>query len=263
MVATVSMRQGPDGAIYYLQHNGTYASNGGSFKRIRPLGPTNSVAVISGGAQIGPAGEAYSQPLIARVFDTNGQPLPFGTINFTATGGHALSTTNPVTADANGFAQTMVTASALAAGAFTVTGSTPGSQTNAVFNMFSRKLTATGITTSTTLLVLSSINQTQAVPAQIPYIVFMSFPGSPTVPTPLGPICTDPSYALTLVIEDGVGAFGGLSMSGSGSVGTPSKTWIYSGIPNWLLAGQQMRFQAVGFDPVSGWFRTNCELEQF
>lgn len=263
MVATVSMRQGPDGAIYYLQHNGTYGSFGGFFKRIRPLGPTNSVTAISGGAQIGPAGEAYSQPLIARVFDTAGQPLPFGTINFAATGGHALSTTNPVTADANGFAQTSVTASVLAAGAFTVTGSTPGSQTNAVFNMFSRKLTATGITTTSTLLILSSINQTQAVPAQIPYIVFMSFPGSPTVPTPLGPICTDPSYALTVVIEDGIGVFGGGSISGSGAIGTPSKTWIYSGIPNFLLAGQQMRFQAVGFDPVSGWFRTNCELEQF
>ena len=263
MVATVSMRQGPDGAIYYLQHPGTYATSGGSFKRIRPLGPTNSVIAISGGNQIGPAGEPYPTPLVARVLDTNGQPLPGGTINFNATSGHTLSTTNPVIADGNGFAQTSVTASTIASGAFTVTGSTPGSQTNAVFDMFSRKLTATGVTTTSTLLVLSAVNQTQAVPAQIPYIVFMSFPGSPTVPTPVGPVCTDPSYALTVVLEDGTGAFGGISRSGSGSIGTPGKTWLYSGIPNFLLAGQQMRFQAVGFDPVSGWFRTNCELEQF
>jgi len=263
MVATVSMRQGPDGGLYYLQHSGTYGNSGGSLKRIRPLGPTNSVEVISGNAQIGPAGEAYPQPLVTRVFDTNGQPMPFGTVNFTATGGHTLSTTNPVTADANGFAQTSVTASTVAAGAFTVTGSTPGSQSNAVFDMFSRKLTATGITTSTTLLILSAVNQTQANPPVIPYIVFMSFPGSQTVPTPIGPVCTDPSYALTVVLEDGFGAFGGGSISGTGSVGTPNKTWIYSGVPNFLLAGQQMRFQAVGLDPVTGWFRTNCELEQF
>lgn len=263
MVATVSMRQGPDGAIYYLQHNGTYATSGGQFKRIRPLGPTNSVVAVSGGSQIGPQGEQFPTPLVAQVLDTNGNPLPGGTINFTVTGGHTLSTTNPVIADSNGFAQTTVTASGIGGGAFTVTGSTPGSQTNAVFDMFARKLTATGVVTSSTLLILSTVNQTTAVPSNIPYIVFMSFPGSQTVPTPIGPICTDPSYALTVVLEDGTGAFGGVSISGSGAIGNPSKTWLYSGIPNFLLAGQQMRFQAVGFDPVTGWFRTNCELEQF
>lgn len=263
MAATVSMRQGPDGAIYYLQHSGTYATNGGSFKRIRPLGPTNSVTAISGGDQIVAVGEVFPTPLVIQVLDTFGLPLAGGTVNFSATGGHILSTTNPVTADSNGFAQTSVTASTIAGGAFTVTGSTPGSQSDAVFDMFARKLTATGITSTATLLILSTVNKTDAVPAQIPYIVFMSFPGSQTVPTPIGPICTDPSYALTVVLEDGTGAFGGVSLSGSGSIGTPSKTWIYQGIPNFLLAGQQMSFQAVGFDPVSGWFRTNCELEQF
>ena len=110
---------------------------------------------------------------------------------------------------------------------------------------------------------LSAVNQTQAVPAQVPYVVFMSFPGSPTLPSPIGPICTDPSYALTVVLEDSTGAFGGISFSGTGAIGTPNKTWLYQGIPNFLLAGQQMKFQAIGFDPVSGWFRTNCELEQF
>ena len=263
MVATVSMRQGPDGALYYLQHSSTYATSGGTFERIRPLGPTNSVSAVSGGNQIGPAGEAYPTPLVARVFDTNGNPLAGGTVNFAVTGGHTLSTTNPVIADGNGFAQTFATAGTIAGGAFTVTASTPGSQSNGVFPMFARKLTATGITSSTTLLVLAATNQTQAVPAQVPYILFMSYPGSATLPTVIGDICTDPGYALTVVLEDGIGAFGGVSFSGSGGLGTPSKTWLYTGIPNFLLVGQQMRFQAVGFDPITGWFRTNCELEQF
>lgn len=263
MVATASMQQGPDGAIYYLQHAGTYGTNGGSFKRIRPLGPTNSVTAISGNNQIGPAGEAFQTPLVVQVVGTTGSPMAGGIVNFSATGGASLSTTNPVIADGNGFAQTTVTASAVSGGGITVTASTPGSQTNGTFNLFARKLTATGIVSSSTLLVLSATNQTQAVPAQIPYIVFMSFPGSATLPTPIGPICTDPSYALTVVLEDGSGAFGGASLSGSGSVGAPSKTWLYSGIPNFLLAGQQMKFQAVGFDPITGWFRTNCEIEQF
>jgi glucose/arabinose dehydrogenase len=263
MVATVSMRQGPDGALYYLQHSSTYATSGGTFERIRPLGPTNSVSAVSGANQIGPAGEAYPTPLVARVFDTNGNPLAGGTVNFAVTGGHTLSTTNPVIADGNGFAQTFATAGTIAGGAFTVTASTPGSQSNGVFPMFARKLTATGITSSTTLLVLAATNQTQAVPAQVPYILFMSYPGSATLPTVIGDICTDPGYALTVVLEDGIGAFGGVSFSGSGGLGTPSKTWLYTGIPNFLLVGQQMRFQAVGFDPITGWFRTNCELEQF
>jgi hypothetical protein len=90
----------------------------------------------------------------------------------------------------------------------------------------------------------------------------MSFPGSPVLPTVLGPICTDPGYALTIVLEDGVGLFGGFSFSGSGGIGNPAKSWIYN-VPAGLLTGQQMKFQAVGLDPITGWFRTNCEVRQF
>ena len=130
--------------------------------------------------------------------------------------------------------------------------------------MFARRLNATGVVVgASTLMVLTATNQTQAVPSQVPYVLLMSFPGSPTLPTFLGPICTDPGYALTVVLEDGMGIFGGVSFSGTGGIGTPSKTWIYQGIPSFLLSGFQMSFQAVGFDAVSGWFRTNCELEQF
>lgn len=261
--SATSMRVGPDGGLWFCQNTSQSPSTGGSLERIRSLGPTNSVTAISGGDQIGPAGEAYSQPLVVQVLDTSGQPLPGGTVNFSVTGGHTLSTTNPVIADASGFAQTSVTASTITGGAFTVTGSTPGSQTNAGFPMFSRKMNVTGIVGASTLLVLSVVNQTDAVPAQIPYIVFMSFPGSPTLPTSIGPICTDPTYALTVALEDGVGSFGGISFSGTGAIGTPSKSWVYQGIPNFLLTGFNMSFQTVGYDPLTGWFRTNCELEQF
>ncbi len=34
-------------------------------------------------------------------------------------------------------------------------------------------------------------------------------------------------------------------------------------LPAGLLTGQLMRFQAVGLDPVDGWFRTNCVSAQF
>ncbi|MGC6489628.1 MAG: PQQ-dependent sugar dehydrogenase [Planctomycetota bacterium] len=260
--ATTAMRMGPDGGLYYLQHPSTYATNGGFLRRIRSQGPTNSVLAVSGGDQIGAHGDTFPQPIRAQVLDTSGNPIPGGTVNFSVTGGHTLSTTNPVVADSNGFAQTTVTANG-AGGALVVTASTPGSQTDGTFDLFARRLSATGIVSSSTLLVLSMINETDAVPAQVPYIVLMSYPGVQTVPTPIGPLCTDPGYSLTLAIEDGIGVFGGVSYSGTGGLGTPNKTWFYQGIPNYLLQGAQMRFQVVGLDPLTGWFRSNCEIEQF
>jgi glucose/arabinose dehydrogenase len=255
---TVSMRQGMDGGIWFLQHPGTYPTTGGALKRIRPLGPTNSVVAISGSGQIGPAGEAFAVPLVARVLDTNSNPLPFGTINFALTGPGSLSTANPVIADAQGFAQTAVTATNLG-GQITVTASTPNSQTSGTFSLFSRKVT---VTPAGALLVVGVSNSTTATPPNVPYVLMMSFPGSPVLPTVLGPICTDPGYALTIVLEDGVGLFGGFSFSGSGGIGNPAKSWIYN-VPAGLLTGQQMKFQAVGLDPITGWFRTNCEVRQF
>jgi glucose/arabinose dehydrogenase len=257
-VGTVSFRQGPDGGIWFLQHPGTYPSSGGALKRIRPLGPTNSVSAISGGGQVVAAGDPFPQPLVVRVLDPQSNPLPGGTVNFTVSGGATLSTTNPVTADPQGFAQTTVTATATG-GPITVTASTPNSQTNGVFSLFARRLSATP---AGSLLVVATTNTTTAAPPNVPYILLMSFPGSPILPTFIGPICTDPAYALTVVLEDGSGAFGGISFSGTGAIGTPNKSWIYT-VPAGLLTGLQMKFQAVGIDPVTGWFRTNCEVRQF
>ncbi|MFK7738813.1 MAG: PQQ-dependent sugar dehydrogenase [Planctomycetota bacterium] len=259
-----SMRQGPDGAIYYCQNTSTSPSSGGTLERLRQLGPVDSVVAVSGDDQVGISGEVFAQPIVARVLDSNGVAIPGGTINFSVTGGSTLSTTNPVIADANGEAQTIVTASATTGGALTVTAATPGSPNTASFGLFARRLNAVKVAgPTTTLIVLSATNTTTAQPAQIPYVVLMSYPGSPTLPSPIGDICTDPGYALTLVLEDGTGGFGGASFSGTGAIGTPNKTWLYQNVPNFLVQGQLMSFQAIGFDPVTGWFRTNCELEQF
>jgi len=257
-VGVTGLRQGPDGAMWFVQHSTTYGTSGGSLRRIRSLGPTNSVVAISGGGQQGVALEPYSVPLVARVLDTSGNPLPGGTVNFSVSGGATLTTTNPVIADGSGFAQTTAIATSNG-GAATVTASTPNSQTSGAFSLFARRL---GITPAGNVVVVTFTNSTTAVPAQVPTVVFASFAGGPTLPTILGPICTDPSYGLTFVLEDGVGAFGGVSFSGSGGIGAPGKTWVYT-IPAGLLAGQLMKFQLIGFDPVTGWFRTNCETRQF
>jgi glucose/arabinose dehydrogenase len=249
--SVTSLRQGPDGALYFTQH-------GSSLKRIRSLGPTNSVVAVSGGGQVVAATDPFATPLVAQVRDTQGAPLPGGIVNFALTGPGVLSTTNPVLADGNGFAQTSVTATNLG-GPITVTASTPNSQTNGTFTLFSRKLTATP---AAQFLVLSIVNTTTAVPAQVPYIVMLAFPGSPNLPTPFGTLCIDPAYALAFVVEDSTGVFGNISLSGTGALGTPSVTKLYT-VPPGLFTGLQIRFQALGLDPVTGWFRTNCEVRQF
>ncbi|HEX6812789.1 MAG TPA: PQQ-dependent sugar dehydrogenase [Planctomycetota bacterium] len=251
--SVTSMRQGPDGALWFTQHTGQ-----GVLKRIRLLGPTNSVTAISGSGQRGPAGEAFPQPLVARVFDASSNPLPGGLVNFSVTGPGSLSTTNPVVADGNGYAQTTVTAQNLG-GPITVDATTPGGITSASFGLFSRKLTATA---AAQYLVLSITNQTSAQPPQVPYVVMLSFPGSPTLPTIVGPLCIDPFWALGLVIEDGTGMFNFISFSGTGGIGAPGLTKLYT-VPPGLFTGQLMKFQAIGFDAVTGWFRTNCEARQF
>jgi glucose/arabinose dehydrogenase len=248
--SVTSLRLGPDGGLWLTQRTG-------SLKRLRPLGPVPSISPVSGGGQRGPSGEAVGQPLVGPVFDPAGSPQAAAPVTFTVTSNATLSTSNPVLTDNNGFAQT--TATPHGGGVITVSAATPGALAQATFGLFSRKITATP---AGQFLVLSITGQTDAVPAQVPYVVMLSFPGSPTLPTPVGPLCIDPSYALALVIEDGTGMFNFVSFSGTGGVGTPGLTKLYTP-PAGIFAGQLMRFQAIGFDPITGWFRTNCETRQF
>jgi hypothetical protein len=257
-VAVASMRVGPDGGMWFAKNTSTAPASGGTINRIRPLGPTNSVTAISGGGQVIPAGEPFPFPLVARVLDPQSQPLPGGTVNFNVSGPATLSPGNPVIADANGYAQVNATATTVG-GAITVTASTPGSQTNGTFALFARKITATP---AGTLLVVTVNNITTAMPPNVPYIVMLSFPGGTPLPTVLGNICTNPLYNLTVVLEDAIGVFNFVSFSGTGGMGTPNLTKIYP-LPPGLLTGFLMSFQAVGFDPNAGWFRTNCEMRQF
>jgi glucose/arabinose dehydrogenase len=246
-----SLRQGRDGALYFTQHPS-------SLKRIRKLGPTNSVVAVSGTGQVGPANEPFAQPVVVQVLDTASQPLPNGVVNFAVSGPGVLLTTNPVIADPNGFAQTNVTATN-AGGAITVTASTPGGTTNATASLFSRKISVLG---TQTLVVLTITNRSTAVPPTVPFIVFAALPGTPVWASPIGPVCTNPAAAGTFVIEDSTGIFGGISLSGTGAIGSPSVTKVYN-IPAGVLLGVTLQFQAIGFDPAAGVFRTNCETRVF
>ena len=251
--SVTSLRQGPDGGLWLTRRNGS-----GELLRIRWVGPTSLVLAISGDGQAGPASEAFPLPVVVRVTDLLGTPLAGGTVNFAVAGPGTLSTINPVIADGSGYAQTMVTASSLG-GPIGITASAPGAFVTATFALFARRIVARAGAQD---LKVTIRNTTTAVPPLVPYVVMLSFPGSPILPTPVGPLCIDPFYAFAFVIEDGTGIFNFVSLSGAGGVGSPDLTRSYV-LPPGLFAGQIMLFQALGFDLVTGWFRTNCEKLRF
>ncbi|MGE3354411.1 MAG: PQQ-dependent sugar dehydrogenase, partial [Planctomycetota bacterium] len=253
----VSYDVGPDGAIYLVQHTGAGSFTGGFLKRVRPIGPVDEVVILSGGDQQGPANEPFAQPLVVQVNDPNSNPLPGAVVNFSISGSGTLSTTNPVVADSNGQVQTTVTSGPVG-GLVRVTASTPGGLPAGVTaEFFGRKM---NVTRAGGFIVLQVINTSDAVPAQVPMIVMLSAPGIATLPTPIGPICTNPLDPAFFVIEDSIGLFSFATLSGSGAIGTPALSKLYT-VPAGLLSGVTLWFQAVGFDPLTGWFRTNCELK--
>ncbi len=197
-------------------------------------------------------------PLVVQVRDLQGVPLPGANVYFTPSAGAALSPTGPITADANGIAQASVTAP-MAGGDFDVSVASPSSVSAVAFDLFSRRLDAE-VTNST--LTVSIDNTTFAPNPQVPYVVMLSLPGSPTLPTVAGPLCINPEYAGALIIEDGIGMFGKVSFSGAGGFGNPGLSRSYP-LPQGLFSGVPMRLQAFGFDAIGGWFRTNCETHQF
>ncbi len=257
MTGLVSYDVGPDGAIYFVQHPATYATAGGSLKRIRPVGPVDQVQVLSGVAQTGPATETFPQPIVVRVLDPQNNPRAGVNVNFSVTGSATLSTTNPVITNSNGEAQTTVTAGAVG-GPITVTATTPGGlPSGATTTLFARKIT---VTRAANLIVVSVTNTTTAVPAQVPMIVAVSAPGITPLQTFFGPVCTNPFDASTAIIEDSVGLYGFTSLSGTGAIGVPNLSKIYT-FPPGFLAGTVAWVQAFGYDPITGWWRSNCELK--
>lgn len=247
-----SLRQGPDGALYCTRHPGM-------LQRVRPLGASNGITAVSGSGQRVAAGEAFPLPLRARVVGPTGAPLANTAVAFAVTGPGVLTSSNPALTDAQGFASVTLAAPASAQGPITVVATTAGAPTSAPFGVFARRLTGVG---TPSLLALTMTNQTDAVPPLVPYIVLVSFPGSPPLATPFGTLCVHPAYPLALVVEDAFGIFGFVSFSGTGGLGAPGLTLAYP-LPPGLLTGQLMSFQTVGFDSVTGLFVSNCEQVQF
>lgn len=247
-----SLRQGPDGALWFTQHPG-------ALKRIRPLTAGRTVVSVAGSGQRVAAGDTFPSPLVARVLDANGSPVANAAVTFTVAGPGAVAGAVVALTDAAGQAMATIAAAPANGGPVTVTATTLGAGAPALFGLFTRHLA--GVVSPGRLL-LSLVGETDAVPSTIPYVVLASLPGSPPLATPWGTLCIHPSHPQALVVEDAFGVFGGGSLSGAGGLGDPGLTRAYE-LPTSLLAGVTVHFQAVGFDALTGLFRTNCLLVQF
>ncbi|HEU0298532.1 MAG TPA: Ig-like domain-containing protein, partial [Longimicrobium sp.] len=68
-----------------------------------------AVNVVSGNAQQGTAGQPLSQPVLVRVVDDRGRPVPGAAVNFVVTAGGGTVSDATVTTDADGRAATQWT----------------------------------------------------------------------------------------------------------------------------------------------------------
>jgi hypothetical protein len=249
------MRVGPDGAIYATHDIGWWA---GLFTRTRPTAPIPVVSAVSGGGQIVAAREQFPQPIRVRVATPTGAPIAGAPVTFTLTGPVVSTVTGPVLSDAQGYAQIDVQA-ANAGGAAVVSASAANAGGTPSFSLFVRKITATP---SPTVAVVDIVNSTSATPALVPYVVMAGLPGVPAWVSPIGTFCSDPVSPLTIILEDGIGVRGGITLSGQGGIGNPSLTRVYQLVPG-LLNGLRLQFQAVGWDAQTGLFLTDCATAQF
>jgi hypothetical protein len=250
---TCALRMGPDGCLWFVR-NFFF----GEIGRIRRNSVQNGLLAMSGNGQRVATGDVFPSPVVVRALDALGHPVANTAITFSVQGGATLQTPMSVLTDATGHAQATLAATA-AGGPVRVFAIQATNGATAAFDLYVRRLTATHAAPQ---LSIGIANTTDASPAQVPYILLTGFPGVASLATPVGSLCINPTDALAVVMEDGVGVFGGVSLSGNGGTGSPSLNVQYA-LPPGLLTGLSMRFQAIGLDPITGWFRTNCASIQF
>jgi hypothetical protein len=75
-------------------------------------------------------------------------------------------------------------------GPITVTATGVGALAHVSLDLFARKVSARRTASQ---FVVTVTNHTHAPAPQVPYVLLMSFPGSPSLPTPFGTLCIDPA----------------------------------------------------------------------
>jgi glucose/arabinose dehydrogenase len=261
-VGALRFKQDPiNGDVKFLHHSSTYATNGVSLRRIRPSAPLNQLLITAGDAQVATLGETFAVTLEARALSPASVPLANHPVTFAAVVPNAVTfgSPMPVMTDANGYAQTTVTTGPNPGSAAVKVTTQGGDPAGLNYSLYQRGLKITLIQGSPTdTMVLALTNNPPGMNPIVNYEVMFGFP-QPSFPTPFGTMCVNPLDTInTLVFEDPLNAFTGFQVRGG--TGNPSKTNIYSGLPQ-SLAGLMVRFQAVAYTPgfaAGDWWITNC-----
>ncbi len=134
-----------------------------------------AISAVSGGGQVAVINQSFTQPLVARVVDTNGAAVPNATVSFAVNGGNATLSSTSATTDASGNAS--VTAKA---------GATAGVSTvNATVGNFTATFTLTSRLPGPTLTVAGFKNAASLAPGVTPGGI-VSIQGAGLAPTVQG-----------------------------------------------------------------------------
>ena len=251
-------RQGCDGSLWFVQRP-HWASPTARLARIRRANMSaNTVTIVAGDGQVTNAATVFTQPLVLEVRDGAGALVSGASVGIEVLGPGEQMGQSVLITDASGRVATSIRAMDKS-GEVRVLATTPGDVNGVTAELYSRRLTVTHTPSEISLRI---DNATQASPPSISYFISAAFGTSVPLPTVIGPLCVNPFGPQSIVIEDSTGLFNFVSFSGLGSVGDPSLERSYP-YPTSTLAGLTMQFEAVGFDPVGGWFQTNCETVGF
>lgn len=109
-VSATSVQTGANGEAAILRTLGTTPGTETTLATVEGLAPAtftqtaivgigNGIAIISGDGQTGPVGTSLPAPLVVRVTDVFGNPVPGFTVNWTVTGGGSVSETTTQTGE--------------------------------------------------------------------------------------------------------------------------------------------------------------------
>ncbi|MFT7618154.1 MAG: glucose/arabinose dehydrogenase [Planctomycetota bacterium] len=241
--------QGPDGAIYFVQHSGTYGNSGGTFKRIRGGGPVYNLNVTGGDGQVCTSGETFGAPLTVRVTDMGAAPVAGIEVNLTTENGSAaFGTAGPYVTNANGEISVIVSSTGVGAGDVLVQAFAIGAAPIDA-DLFARKLEITYIPgAGTDQMIVDFHNRSNAVNPFLPFLFVVSDVGEPIFPTIYGPLYVNlVTLNNTVIIEDSTGGFGNINLGPTLPFGVPGFTANYF-LASGAYAGTTNRFQAFVYD---------------
>ncbi|MDP3236610.1 MAG: Ig-like domain-containing protein [Myxococcales bacterium] len=204
-----------------------------TFVLTNTAGAASAITVVSGSPQSTSPGSAFGAPLVVRVTDADGNPVPNATVTFTPPSSGATAViSGTLTTGANGEVSATATANATSGGPYQVTASVAGVTTPATFSLTNTAAVTPVITTPTQNAVLtdSTPDVSGTAGPNAPVSVFAD--GGTT------PVCTTTADAMgawtctvSPALSDGPHVFVASTVNGAMTASSPPRTVIIDATP--------------------------------